>query len=185
MSGNAPNYKLKGKIMGIKDPFVRWWITFSVMLIALTTALVGGLGNFILMSDVTFLSWGILLVFLLGSLLLGKTTHKYHKEVFKNSDINEPDVYIKRYSKNEHFGLVNYCVETLTSLGLLGTIVGLIIMVVGAFFGLDITNQESITTALVAMSSGIGTALVTTLVGLTTAILLKFQLAVVRGNDVQ
>lgn len=143
---------------GMNNPFVRWWITFSIMIIAMTTTLIGGIGSFIVASDQTWLSWGILAVFLgasghLGYLIKGKS---------KNFDVTE------------------YFAEMCTSLGLLGTIIGLILMIVGAFADLDITNQESIKQALVSMSSGIGTALVTTLVGLVCALALRFQLVVAK-----
>lgn len=143
---------------GMSNPFVRWWVTFSVIFVALSTALLGGVGSFIVESDQTWISWGILTIFLGASVHLGYLVN----------------------GRSEDFSVTEYFIETCTSLGLLGTIIGLILMIVGAFTDLDITDQESIKTALVSMSSGIGTALVTTLVGLVCSLLLRFQLVVTK-----
>lgn len=145
---------------GLENPFVRWWVTFSIMAVAVTTTLAAGLGSFIAASDRTCLSWLILAIFFSASALLGRKVQKRGEEA---------DV-----------GVINYCIRTCTALGFLGTIIGLIIMIVGAFANLDVANHESLRVALVAMASGIGTALVTTLVGLVCALLLEFQVAVVR-----
>ena len=166
----------------MNNPFVRWWVTFSVIMVTLITALAAGIGEFIYRSDQTYISWGIIAVYLIGSLALGKVAHRCHRMVFKNEDIEDKASHVEVYFKEKHLGIANYCVETLTSLGLLGTIIGLILMVVGAFADLDISNQQSVKESLVAMASGVGTALVTTLVGLVTALLLRFNILVTKGG---
>jgi len=146
--------------MGIKDPFVRWWITFSIMIVAMTTTLLAGMGKFIVYSDQSYLSWITIAIWYAASFHLGyKISHK---------------------RENADFALTTYFTELCTSLGLLGTIVGLVMMVVGAFDRIDVSNQESLRVALSTMSLGMGTALVTTLVGLVCALTLQFQIIVVR-----
>jgi biopolymer transport protein ExbB/TolQ len=80
---------------------------------------------------------------------------------------------------NRDFQATDRVVEACTSLGLLGTVIGLI-LTTGAFKGIDVANYESIKHALVAIASGIGTALITTMVGLICALCLQIQLAVTR-----
>jgi hypothetical protein len=143
--------------------------------------MIAGMGNFIWESDHTYISWGIFVVYLIGSFILGSIARKQHI-LIKNPDIEFHDEYAKIFREKKYFGTVDYCIDTLTSLGLLGTVTGLIIMVVGAFAGLDVSNQDSVKEALVAMSSGVGTALITTLVGLSMAILLRFNLMVTKGG---
>jgi len=134
--------------------FLRWWILLCVMIVAVGGAMsVGGL-SFLSENDSTGISWVIL------SILLGGT-------VF----------YGYRLAINENLGqgVMDYLAELCTSLGLLGTVIGLIMMIGGAFEGLDVSNQESVKGALIAMSTGIGTALTTTLVGLSSSLLLGLQ----------
>jgi hypothetical protein len=156
--------------MGIENPFIRWWITFSIMMIAISTALLGGVGLFVAHSDQTFLSWAILTMFFGASVHLGyKLKCYYGRNLLKKERVKD-------------FKVTEYFIEQCTSLGLLGTIIGLILMVVGAFTDLDVTDQESVKESMLAISSGIGTALVTTLVGLVCALLLRFQLVVSNGK---
>lgn len=145
---------------GLKDPFIRWWTAFSIMLVTMTTILLAGMGSFIVYSDQSYLSWLIISIWYAASFHLGYR------------------VYYKR--KNTDFALTTYFSELCTSLGLLGTIIGLIMMVVGAFDKIDAMNQESLRVALSTMSLGMGTALVTTLVGLVCALTLQLQIVVIR-----
>lgn len=147
--------------------FVRWWVVFTIITVAVVSVLWESGARFLLDSDVTYISWLILIVFAIGSLNIGWRV---------------VDARRKERAWESKFPLTNYLIGTCTSLGLLGTIIGLIIMITGAFSSLDIADHASVKQSLLAMSSGIGTALVTTLVGLVCAILLKFQLAVVTGG---
>lgn len=146
------------------NTFVKWWVTFSIMFIVVGSVLFGGLGQFILESDKTYLSWLIISILLAGSLFAGYSSYG-------------------KYLYPEDLDLVHYFIDTSTSLGLLGTIIGLIMMIVGTFSNLDVSSQESVKTALLSMSSGIGTALVTTLVGLVCAMLLKLQMVILVGGS--
>jgi len=155
-------------MQGMENPFIRWWVIFSITTVAMITTLVGGIGEFILKSDATFISWGVLAMAFGASLHLGYKLREYSK-----SHIG---------SNRKDFKVTEYFIELCTSLGLLGTIIGLIMMVVGAFADLDVTSQESVKESMLAMSSGIGTALVTTLVGLVCALLLRLQLVATTGR---
>lgn len=149
---------------GMNNIFIRWWVLFSVMSVTMATALVAGIGEFITKHDSTYISWGILVMAFFASLHLG-----YKLRVYSHASLDDQTV-------ERDFRVTEFFIDTCTSLGLLGTIIGLIMMVVGAFTDLDITNIESVKESMLAMSSGIGTALVTTLVGLVCAMLLRFQL---------
>lgn len=146
--------------MKFKNLLVSWWLVFALTMISLVTALAAGIGGFIAETDQTCLSWVILVLFTAASMNLGSKVYE------KGPDAD--------------FGLTDRAVETCTSLGLLGTIIGLILMITSAFTDVDVSSHDSIQTALVGISSGVGTALITTLVGITCALLLQLQLAVVR-----
>jgi len=145
---------------GIFNPFVRWWTSFSIMFVAMTTTLLAGMASFIVYSDQSYLSWLTIAIWYAASFHLGYKV--YHAR------------------EKTDFTLTTYFTEVCTSLGLLGTIIGLVMMVVGAFDKIDVTNQESLRVALSTMSLGMGTALVTTLVGLVCALLLQLQVVIIR-----
>lgn len=142
------------KTIFAKPRFAVWWTFFTCMATIIGAVLFMGGIEFLNESDITGLSWAILSVLVLGSIFFGY-------RVYLNENLNQ--------------GVTSYLAELCTSLGLLGTIIGLIVMISGAFGTLEITNPDSVKTSLLAMSSGIGSALTTTLVGLVSSILLTFQ----------
>jgi hypothetical protein len=75
-----------------------------------------------------------------------------------------------------------FMIELQSDLGLLGTIFGFIIILQLGFNSLDVANIASLQQALTIMSSGLGTALLTTAVGLTSRILLIIQYNILQKN---
>jgi len=142
-------------------PFVRWWILACAILAASIAALMSGGARFLSENDVTGLSWVIVAILASGSAYYGVRLYK---------------------GENLGQGVMDYLSELCTSLGLLGTVIGLIVMISGAFGDLNVEDPESLKSSLVAMSSGIGTALTTTLVGLTSSLLLGLQKKFVEIN---
>jgi len=67
-----------------------------------------------------------------------------------------------------------YLVDLAVRLGLLGTIIGFM-LIFASLSGLNIEGSDDLTQLLIAMSGGMGTALLTTLSGLVVASLLGFQ----------
>ena len=65
--------------------------------------------------------------------------------------------------------------DVLLTMGLIGTVAGFILMLAGAFKGINISDVSSVQQALANMAVGMSTALYTTLTGLITSTLLKFQ----------
>ena len=138
--------------------FVRWWVMALAMATIIASILAMGGFSFLLENDVTYLSFVIMSVFFIF-------TGYYGYRLYRGQGLGQ--------------GVMEYGENLCTSIGLLGTVIGLIMMVKGAFAGIDVNDQESIKSALVAMSSGIGSALVTTLVGLISAVLIGIQRKVV------
>lgn len=138
--------------------FVRWWVMALAMATIIASILAMGGFSFLLENDVTYLSFVIMSVFFVF-------TGYYGYRLYRGQGLGQ--------------GVMEYGENLCTSIGLLGTVIGLIMMVKGAFAGIDVNDQESIKSALVAMSSGIGSALVTTLVGLISAVLIGIQRKVV------
>ncbi|MCK5600455.1 MotA/TolQ/ExbB proton channel family protein [Candidatus Pacearchaeota archaeon] len=141
-------------------PFVRWWVVFCTMVCVITLAMMSGGAGYIWENDSTFISWFVLGVFTVGSLHLG---------------------YMAR-EKSSDFEATEYFSQLCGGLGMLGTIVGLMISMIGAFKGIDAADPESIKTALTSVATGVGAALTTTLVGLSCALMLDGQLTAVRAK---
>ena len=82
------------------------------------------------------------------------------------------DLLIAKTKSNHDIGW--HLVDVLLKLGLIGTIVGFILML-GSVANTESLDVESMQTVLKQMSSGMGTALFTTLVGMTCSIILGLQ----------
>jgi len=65
--------------------------------------------------------------------------------------------------------------ENLITIGLLGTLIGLMISI-GSLFGLDLSNATDAAKGIQQMSTGVSVAMITTLVGIFCTLLLKIQL---------
>jgi len=90
-------------------------------------------------------------------------------EIFKPKAVNEEMLW--------------FTSESLVTLGLIGTVSGFILMLYSAFSDIDVSNIDSLTASLEQMSTGMSTALTTTLVGLISSLHLKVQLMLVESHD--
>ena len=75
--------------------------------------------------------------------------------------------------------------EILISLGMIGTVIGFIFMLHSVFGNLNISDTVAVQQSLGSMAKGMGTALLTTLVGLISSVLIKSQLIMVENEEVQ
>ena len=73
--------------------------------------------------------------------------------------------------------------DIVLSLGMVGTIVGFMVMLHGTFRKIDVADMESVRLVLAAMSSGLYTALSTTLLGLVASVIIKCQISVIDPED--
>ena len=72
-----------------------------------------------------------------------------------------------------------FMAEVMVAMGMIGTVTGFMLMFGDAFATLDTNDPASISAVLTDMASGLGTALVTTLVGLVCSFTLKAELVFV------
>lgn len=72
--------------------------------------------------------------------------------------------------------------DAMTALGLIGTIVGLIMILGPAFENIDVSDSSTIEAAIKLMTQGMGTALITTLVGSCCSLISKFQITNFNGK---
>ena len=70
--------------------------------------------------------------------------------------------------------------DAVISIGMIGTVVGFIYMLYSIFMEINFGESSELVQSLKEMSNGMSTALLTTLVGLISSILIKFQLILVK-----
>jgi len=140
---------------------LKWWALFCAQLLFLGAAWYFGILQFIWLSDITTLTLWILGLHYIYSIWFGFKINQLDRNKLFN--------YERDNKRSEFF------IETQSDLGLLGTIFGFIIILQLGFSGLEVGNTSSMQAALTVMSQGLGTALLTTAVALTSKILLIIQ----------
>tara|TARA_X000000950_G_scaffold272857_1_gene355976 strand:- start:6344 stop:6796 length:453 start_codon:yes stop_codon:yes gene_type:complete len=139
---------------------LKWWLivvmTFSAVIIANYFDGISFLWN----HDSTKISFVILAVFTLSTAIIGF-------KIFMTE---------RKQREYQSYEGLWFSAEALLSLGLTGTVLGFCMVLIGTFQGLNLSSPESVQGAISSMASGIGTALLTTLMGIVTSTILKAQL---------
>jgi len=135
---------------------LRWWIIVCVQLLILSISVYFGLWTHIFEVDATYISFLIVSIWLIATAFIGR--HHFSGNKVKFIPVGW------------------FLAEACLSLGLLGTVSGFLIMLVSAFSGIDINDTTSMQNAISSMALGMGTALYTTLVGITMSLFIKSQL---------
>lgn len=135
-------------------PFLRWLlIVIPVTVVAIIAGFLG-LYQSIYENDKSWISFSVLAIFVLQSIWIGYQTHNLRL-------------------KGTQFGWM--VSDMCLTLGMIGTIVGFLMMLVGGFT-IASGDAAGIQALLARFSVGLGTALYTTLVGLICSMLIKLQL---------
>lgn len=150
------------KILGFPDSkqaFMTWYLLVCLQLVAISIGVYFDAHQLIWKHDQTKISLFIVLIWIVGSVLVGI----WHTKKTAN------DIRI-----NARVGW--YLAETCLALGMVGTVAGFLMMLGTAFNDIDVSNTQSLQIALSSMALGMSTALYTTLTGLIASIFLKSQL---------
>jgi|TARA_R110000765_G_scaffold93602_1_gene176442 hypothetical protein len=145
--------------------FLRWWLLFVLIMVGGVFAFLFDAHLHIYQKDVTKLSFLIIAIFSIMTCKCGFTTYKL--VMFKSTKKSMKDIIS---ASNVGWFFSDLCLN----IGMIGTVVGFIMMLAG-FAGADPSNTQSIQNLMNSMSSGMSTALYTTLVGLICSSLLKLQ----------
>ena len=116
--------------------------------------------NFLYANDFTKLSFVIIAILFFTTLIIG---YKYYKN-------------------NHDFEIEWFTSEVVISLGIIGTVVGFIFMLYAAFSELSVDDSAKLQQSMMLMAKGMGTALLTTLVGLISSVLIKCQLIIAKNE---
>ena len=116
--------------------------------------------NFLYANDFTKLSFVIIVILFFTTIIIG---YKYYKN-------------------NHDFEIEWFTSEVVISLGMIGTVVGFIFMLYAAFSELNVDDPAKLQQSMMLMAKGMGTALLTTLVGLISSVLIKCQLIIAKNE---
>lgn len=149
--------------------FLKWWLFLMVIAVGLISAWPLGLYHIVWAADITKLSFAILAIFVVTTLLLGKAAYD-----ICNLPLYDRNMDSKLHKLKDRINAGWFVSEFCFSLGMIGTVIGFIFLLSG-FAALDISNAATISKLIVNMGSGLGIALYTTLVGLICGSLIKIQ----------
>jgi hypothetical protein len=149
--------------------FLKWWLIIVLSVIGSCVSIYFDFDKFLYENDLTKLSLVILLFFTISSIIVG---YKIYKQFIEKVDT---------YTYETEW----FVSEILVSLGMIGTVIGFIYMLYTVFGNLDVGDTSIIKASLSTMANGMGTALLTTLIGLTSSVLLKCQLVLTNDKQIQ
>ena len=145
-------------------PWLRWWLMVVLISIAGWVSVRSGVIMDIAESDITWISFLILTVFVYFTVRTGIWTYQASIETeswhifYEKSDVGW------------------FAVGLMPLLGMIGTVIGFIYMLLSCFQAVDAGNVAKLPMMISQMSIGMGTALYTTAVGLICGLLLRIQL---------
>ena len=145
--------------------FLKWWLLITLTIVVLTIAAYFNFIHFLYAHDLTKLSVAILALFAATTSVIG---YKIWNE--RNAE--------EKYKYNVEW----FVSEMMISLGMIGTVIGFIYMLYSVFSSLNIADTLAVQQSLGKMAQGMGTALLTTLVGLVSSVLIKSQLVMVENE---
>jgi len=140
--------------------FLKWWLIFILMILLGAVTWYFSFINFLYANDFTKLSFVIIAILFFTTLIIG---YKYYKN-------------------NHDFEIEWFTSEVVISLGMIGTVVGFIFMLYAAFSELTVDDPVKLQQSMMLMAKGMGTALLTTLVGLISSVLIKCQLIIAKNE---
>ena len=145
-------------------PFLLWFAQLMIMAVAGWFLWDTGVAMEIITTDITKLSLVIFTLFAGSSAMMGWSAWRVSK-THMLSDKMETRLYLGHFVS-----------EMMMALGLAGTVIGFIVLFQGNFADVSFDDPETVRQLIVAIASGMGIALYTTITGLICSQLLKLQL---------
>lgn len=136
-----------------RKTFLIWWLVFTLIVAGSILAYITGLVDRINQADFTKISFLIYALFIVFSVKCGINTAKLKED---SSGWFVSDILVK--------------------LGLIGTLIGLIYVFTTSLGSIDVAQPQTMKAAISSMMTGMGTALYTTIIGLTCSLILQLQL---------
>jgi hypothetical protein len=150
--------------------FLKWWFFATLMTLGVIITYFLNIFHIVWEHDATTISFIILALWAGCSLWCGFATWQVSRGISKG-EIKPSTLEKIKYAEDTGW----FISDQVLNLGMIGTVAGFIIMLMGGFADVDTSNPESIRVMLSKLSGGMSTALFTTLAGLIACILLKVQ----------
>lgn len=149
--------------------FWKWWSCTVLLVVALgffeyfTNSL-----TYLYFNDRSYISLMIIFVFVITTINIGYRSYELQ---FKKVIPNENQMMFPWFAA-----------DAVTSMGMIGTIVGFLIVLTSAFADVDPTDVSAMKQVVEQLTTGMGIALLTTLTGLITSVIMKFQLVLLENE---
>jgi len=151
-----------------KAVFLRWWLIFTMIVVAFIISWNLGFMSEVYNNDSTPISVIIFSIFVVMSVLCGRETWKVNK--LEGTNVSHANL----IAMDKAVEIGKYVCASFLALGFIGTIWGIKEMS-PQIANLDIANLDAQKSMLLGMASGMGVALYTTFVGLVCSLLLGIQ----------
>lgn len=150
--------------------FWKWWTTIVVCIVLLVIAETNiSISNYLFVLDSTKISLIILTILVACSAFIG---YKAYKKQFRQREVSQRSV-----------EPIWFFSDAVLSIGMVGTLVGFLIVLTTTFSNITDYSPEELKNIIGTLASGMGIALITSLTGLLSSILLKFQLVLLDGES--
>lgn len=136
--------------------FMMWWLVVTIQAVLVGIAINFSAISFIIENDITYLSFLIISLLVIGTVMIGYITYK----------------------KQNNFDYTWFIAESAMTIGMIGTVIGFMLMLGSSFANIDPGNIDSMRKVIADMAVGMSTALLTTLTGLVVSLALKVQIIV-------
>lgn len=149
--------------------FWKWWTSF--VLIGVLTGVAQfsfNIIDFIKQNDPTYITIAVIIISLITTLIIG---YRAYLLQFKNE-----------LPYSEQLEPLWFSADAVMSVGMVGTLVGFLMVLTGTFTDVDTSSTEAMKEVIGQLAAGMGVALLTSLAGLISSIILKFQLVMLENE---
>jgi ABC-type thiamin/hydroxymethylpyrimidine transport system permease subunit len=148
----------------MRKTLIRWWLFTVISLCSAVGLWHFGIFHDIYKADVTNITFIIYAVFISATVLAGITAYRVARQVHKVA------------KTNKYISICWFLSEAMMTLGLIGTVAGMIYLFGQVFTEIDPSNPEDLKEALSHMATGLSTAMYTTICGMVGSLIVKIHL---------
>jgi len=148
----------------MRKTLIRWWLFTVISLCGAVGLYHFGIFHDIYRADVTNITFIIYAVFISATILAGITAYRVARQVHKIA------------KTNKYISICWFLSEAMMTLGLIGTVAGMIYLFGQVFTEIDPSNPDDLKEALGHMATGLSTAMYTTICGMVGSLIIKVHL---------
>jgi hypothetical protein len=150
--------------------FWKWWsIIISICTLFAIADTFANVSSYLIELDTTHLSIFIIVIFMMTSLVMGYFSYLVQ---FTNTKITDKGL-----------NPLWYASDTVLGIGMIGTLIGFLMVLITTFGSIDTPSALEIKRIISELAHGMGIALITTLTGLISSILIKLQLVILESDN--